>query len=593
MRRTRALAAVAAASILTVGPLAGLASAGGTTGVGTGTVSATALRIDLGSNGDLLSIRVLGDDGTSTIDPAKGTPISSETLRPLTITSKAVPALNLSVPPVSTTSKGAKDEKSVKPTMPSSPAFSGTLDALVSSLVDTAGARSGMSAGLADLKLAGGLVNVPSGLVQVASNAATGKATATRSITIPDVRVLDLSAVLDGLGLKLTDLSVDQVLGLLHGLGVALPGVADPAAVVAGLNTAIDAIQAQTGTLTASLCSTVDGLLSPLGGVTGLVDGVVDSLPQTPVDDVVDDVVDDLPILGDDDEGDGDGGLLDSVPHLLGASALPSDFSCSSLTGTVDDLLDTVQGTLGKVLAGGLVQLGETPLLSVKDVKVALTASATDALETSVADVTGSIGSVKVGNLAVPGISGLDLTAPAAALDQAAAAIQGAVGDVLQLVNAQLANLVKVDVLDIDEVVGAAGAYTHAASTVTALKATLTPPTGLVRAALIDTDAVPTSTVLGTLTTAVPAIAPLMGQLEASLGGLQALAGTSVVSVGELSGDATFRPASAGEAVGAPAGPAGGELPRTGGDAALPAMAAVALGGVALAMRRLVRSAKA
>jgi hypothetical protein len=591
MRRTRTLAAVAAASVLVVGPLAGLASAGSTTGVGTGTVSATALRVDLGANGDLLSIRVLGDDGTSTIDPAKGTPISSETVRPLTINSKAVPALNLSVPPVSSTSKGAEDKKSVKPALPSSPAFSGSLNALVSSLVDKAGARSGMSAALADLKLAGGLVNVPSGLVQVSSNAATGKATATRSITIPDVRVLDLSAVLDGLGLKLTDLSVDQVLGLLKGLGVTLPGVADPAAAVAALNSAIDAIQAQTGDLTASLCSSVDQLLSPLGGVTGLVGGVLDSLPDTPVDDVVDD----LPVIGDDDDG-GDGvvdDLLGSVPHLLGAAALPSDFSCSSLTGTVDDLLDTVQGTLGEVLAGGLVQLGSTPLLSVKDVKVALTASATDAVGTSVADVTGSIGSVKVGTLTVPGVSGLDLRAPAATLEQAAATIQGAVGNVLQLVDARLANLVKVDVLDIDKVVGAAGAYTHAASTVTALKATLTPPTGLLGAALIDTSAVPTSTVLGSLTTAVPAIAPLMGQLEASLGGLQALTGTSVISVGELSGDATFRPASAGEAFAGPAAAPTGELPRTGGDAALPAMAAVALGGVALAMRRLVRSAKA
>jgi hypothetical protein len=256
----------------------------------------------------------------------------------------------------------------------------------------------------------------------------------------------------------------------------------------------------------------------------------------------------------------------------------------------VQDLLTTVQGSLGKLLAGGLAELGDTALLSVKDVRVALVATATNAVGTSVADVTASIGSVKVGNLPVPGVSGLDLAAPIAALNGASAAIQGAVGAVLATVNAQLADLVKVDVLKIDKVLGAAGAYTHAASTVTALKATLTPP-AVSAAALIDLDAVPTSTVLGSLTTAVPAIAPLMGQLEATLGGIQALSAPSVVSIGELSGDATFRPTSASVPAGSPTDPAGGDLPRTGGNAAFPAMLAVALAGAALAIRRVVRSA--
>jgi len=592
MRRTRLAAAAAAATLLTVGPLAGFAGAGTPKGVGTGTVSATAVRIDLGANGDLLSVRVLGDDGTSTIDPTKGTPISSETLRPLTITSKRVPALNQSAAAVATTSKGAEDKKSVEPTVPATPAFTGKLNAVVSSLVDATGARSGMSAGLANLKLAGGLVHVPTGLVQVSSKAASGQATATRSITIPDMRVLDLSAVLDGLGLKLTDLSINQVLALLKGLGVTLPGIADPAAAVAALNSAIDTVKAQTGAITSQLCATVDGLLTPLGGVTGIVSGAVggaiNSLPQAPTSGGTST----LPGLG----GNAGGGgitLPPVLPPVLGlglhAAALPATFSCSNLTGTVQDLLTTVQSTLGKLLAGGLAQLGDTALLSVKDVKVALVATATDQVGTSVADVTASIGSVKVGNLAVPGVSGLDLAAPVATLNQATAAIQGAIGTVLSTVNAKLANLVKVDVLKIDKVVGTAGDYTHAVSTVTALKATLTPPTTL-GAALIDLTAVPTSTVLGTLTTVVPTIAPVMGQLEATLGGLQALSATSVVSVGELSGDATFRPVAA---TVAPGDPGPGELPRTGGDAAIPAMLAVALGGAALALRRLVRSSVA
>jgi hypothetical protein len=572
--------------------LSGFAGAATAKGVGTGTVSATAVRVDLGANGDILSVRVLGDDGTSTIDPAKGTPISSETLRPLTISSKAVPALNMSVPAVATTSSGAEDKKSVEPTVPSVPAFGGKLNAVVSSVIDAAGARSGMSAGLANLRLAGGLVQVPTGLVQVSSAAAGGSANATRSITIPSIRVLDLSAVLDGLGLKLTDLSVNQLLALLKGLGVTLPGVADPAAAVAALNRAIDTVKAATGNITAPLCATVDGLLAPLGGVTGLVGGAIGSLPQTPAGGLTST----LPTLGGNAGSSGGSVLPPVVGGVLGglgvhAAALPSTFSCSSLTGTVQDLLTTVQSTLGTLLAGALAQLGDTALLSVQDVKVALTATATDTVGTSVADVSASIGQVKVGNLAVPGVSGLDLTAPVASLNQATAAIQGAIGSVLATVNTQLANLVKVDVLKIDKVVGTAGSYTHAASTVTALKATLTPPVSL-GAALIDLSAVPTSTVLGTLTTAVPAIAPAMGQLEAALGGLQALSAPSSVTIGQLSGDAAFRPVAASVPAASTGGAPGGELPRTGGDAALPAMFAVALGGVALALRRLARSAR-
>ncbi|MCU1378679.1 MAG: hypothetical protein JWN29_1662 [Acidimicrobiales bacterium] len=588
MRPIRLLAAVAAGSLLAAGPLAGFASAADPAGVGTGTVSATAVRVDLGANGDLLSIRVLGDDGSSTIDPIKGARRSSETLRPLTISSKRIPALDLSVPAVATTSTGAEDKRAVEPAVPNQAAFSGKLNAIASSVVDGAGARAALSAGLANLKLAGGLVHVPTGLVQVSSRAAGAEASGSRSITIPDIRVLDLSAVLDGLGLKLTDLSVTQLLTLLRSLGVTLPGIADPAAAVAALNTAIDTVKAQTGALTAELCATVDGLLAALGGVTGLVGGAVNSLPQVPTGGATST----LPAIGTVPGGNVVLPIVNNVLPGLGlkAAALPTNFSCSNLTGTVQDLLTTVQSALGKVLAGGLAQLGDTALLSVKDVKVSLVATATDAVDTSVADVTASIGQVKVGNLAVPGVSGLDLAAPVATLNQAAAAIQSAVGSVLAAVNANLASLVKVDVLKIEKVVGSAGAYTHAASTVTALTATLTPPATL-GAALIDLTAVPTSTVLGTLATTVPTIAPVMGQLEATLGGLQALSGPSSVTIGQLTGDATFRPVAASVPGQAVTGVPTGELPRTGGDAALPAMAAVVLGGAALAIRRLLRIA--
>jgi len=596
MRRTTALLAAAAAAALVLGPLAAMADAGTVNGVGTGSVSSTVLGVALGSNGDVLDVRVLGDDGLSTIDPTKGTPVSSETFRPLSIASKAVPAVALTVPAIATTSSGTEDRKSVQPTLPNVPAFSGSLNAVLSSIVDASGARSGLQAGLANLKVAGGLVTVPTGVVQVATSAAKGSATGNRTITIPDVRVLDLSALLDGLGLQLTDLSVNQLLALLKSLGLTIQNLADPAGAITQLNGAINTLSTQTGTLTASLCNTVDGLLSgPLGGVTGVVGGAVSNLQTT-----VGTVVGTLPVAPPSPPAPGTPTVLDPVKTLiptlplgLHTSALADGFSCSNLLGaTVKDLLDKVDSTLATVLDSVLATVASTPLLEVKDINVGLVATAADTVGNSVADVTASIGQVKVGALAVPGISGLDLTAPAAQITQATSMIQGAVNNVLASINANLANLVKVDVLKIDKGVSAANGYTNATSTVTALRATLTPPaTPLTTSALLDLSGTPVSTLLTSISSTVPTLSPLMGQLEATLGGIQALRAPSVVTVGALSAAAAFRPVTAATpGIGAPT--TSGDLPRTGGDAALPAMVAVTLGGIAFALRRTLRAAK-
>jgi hypothetical protein len=588
MRPIRYLTAATALGMLVVGPLVGLAGAGPATGVGTGAVSATAVSVQLGANGDVLSVRLLGDDGTSTIDPAKGTPLSTESLVPLTVSSKTVPALNFTTPSLATSSSGTEDKKSSPDiAVPQTAVFSGKVNALLSSIVDAAGARSGLQAGLANLAVAGGLVHVPTGVVQVASQATGTSASGSRSITIPAVDVLDLSAVLDGLGLSLGDLPINTVLGLLARLGITVPNVTDPAAVVAGLNGAIDTLQGTTGPLTASICSTVDGLLAPLGGVTGLLSGGLAGLTGgTPPPAAG------LPPLPVTPSKPGSPVPLPSPGGLVGLRTQAVDtqaaaVSCASLTGTDTDLLNQVRSSLGGLLAGVLATLDGTPLLSVTDVKVGLVATATDKVATSVADVTASIGSVKVGNLAVPKISGLDLTAPAAVINQAAADIQAAVGGVLATINASLANLVKVDVLQITKGVDATGGYTNAHSAVTALRATLDPGGLLGKAALLDQATTPVSSVLGGLGTAVPPLAPLMGQLEGALGGVQALSGPSVVTVGELSGSAAYRATVAA----APGSTPGGTLPRTGRDAALPAMMAVLLGGAALAIRKVLRAA--
>jgi hypothetical protein len=110
---------------------------------------------------------------------------------------------------------------------------------------------------------------------------------------------------------------------------------------------------------------------------------------------------------------------------------------------------------------------------------------------------------------------------------------------------------------------------------------------------LLDLSGTPVSSLLTSIASTVPTLTPLMGQLEATLGGIQALSAPSVVTVGTLSAAAAFRPVTAPGTtpqIGTPT--TSGELPRTGGDAAIPAMFAVAIGGVAFATRRMVRAAK-
>jgi hypothetical protein len=573
--RTRRLLGAATAAVLIAAPFAASASAANAAkkGVGTGTISTSVLELAIGG-GDVLSVRVLGNDVTSTIDGAGS---ASTNLVPIAIASKLAPALDAASPAVSTSSTGAKDEKTHEAAVPAVPGFAGSLNAAVSSVVDAAGARSGLAAGLANLSLAGGLAKVPQGVLDLSTDASATQTVAAQTLRIPSATVLDLSALLEGLGLKLSDLSVDTLLDLVEGLGLPLNGVADPRALVNDLNEAVATLEGETGTITAEVCSTVDGILGggldTVGGVVGGVVGEVDAVTPAP-----------LPDLG-------------GVVGGLFAAGLLGDLDCDDLVGLdVADVLQDVEDTLGSLLGGILKALDGVALLSVQGIEVSIASTATDAVETSVADVTAKIGSVKVGSLPVPGVADLDLTAPAAIVNQAAEAIQAQLNGVLATINSQLTGIVDVDVLDIEEVVGSKDGVVEALSKVTALRATITPPTGLLSAAVVDVDGTIAGALAG-LGTALPALDPLMSQLEGALGGVDALTERTVLTVGTVSADAAFRPAAAqltpGGGPGDPGSGTGtgtpGTLPRTGTDAALPAMAAVALAGMALAIRRLLR----
>lgn len=565
MRTTRLLGA-ATAAVLIAAPFAGTAAAAdaAAVGVGTGTISASVLELTVGG-GDVLSVRVLGNDVTSTID---GPGSASTSLAPIAVASDVAPALNVASPTVSTSSTGAADERRHEAAVPAVPGFAGSLNAAVSSVVDAAGARAGLAAGLANLSLAGGLAKVPQGVIDLSTDASGTRTVSTSTLSIPSATVLDLSALLEGLGLDLADVSVDTLLDLVERLGLPLNGVADPRALVEDLNEAIDTLEGTSGTITAEVCTTVDAILGggidTVGGVVGGVGSDVDAVTPSP-----------LPDLGE-------------VVSGVFAAQLLGDVDCDDLVGLeVEDVLQDVEDTLGVLLDGILKALDGVALLSLQGVEIGLGSTATDAVETSVADVTAKIGSVKVGSLPVPGVADLDLTAPAAIVNQAAEAIQAQLDGVLGTINSQLIGIVDVDVLDIEELVGSAeGGVVEAISKVTALRATITPPTGLLSAAAIDVEGT-VADALAQLGTALPALDPLMAQLEGALGGVDALTDTTVLTVGTVSATSAFRPVAAQAAPGGGSGT--GTLPRTGTDAALPAMAAVALAGMAMAIRRLLR----
>ena len=75
MRKTRMFAAaVSLAALLGATAAAGGTATAQTNGVGTTKATTTAVNVALGSNGSLLNVRVLGDDGSANIDPKQGTP---------------------------------------------------------------------------------------------------------------------------------------------------------------------------------------------------------------------------------------------------------------------------------------------------------------------------------------------------------------------------------------------------------------------------------------------------------------------------------------------------------------------------------------
>lgn len=559
MRMKRLLGTATATAVLLAGPLSmtaasaqeAKAGADASTGVGTGSVRSTLLGVDIGS---LLNLSVLDDQSLSTIDPVNGEPVSSAVLNLLSVSSSVLG--DLALPLASTSTTGAEDRAEVSHSTAANgiplPVVDGLLRGTLSSVVDENGARSSLLAGIGGdgLGLVGGLLGLADApeAVTFTTNAAPVNAEGIRGLNIPALDLLNLGNLLQGIGLPLEDLPLTDLVGLLEGLGIesvlvdgSQLATDDIVSTVTGLVESLVPLDAApvNAPLDGGLCETVDGILDPvpaLGGIGGLIPG---GTPDTTCAELI---------------------ALPSVP-------------------VVSELLTSVVDLLTPILEGVLPALDGFELLSVRDVQAGMVARATDSLESSVADVVASIGSVKVANLSL--FENLDLTQDLALLsglgDTIASTLNSALG---------LSGLLDVDLLKITEEVVADGDYTKALSSLTAVGVTVNPLAGILQASGDEPTA---SGILG----ANGLTGGGMGLLGGLLGGVTSVLSEGVgINVGTLASEGSFTVAGKTPTLVDPpkVSTPDGKLPRTGASTALPAAMAVLLAGAALGVRRLVRS---
>lgn len=540
MNIKRFLAAGTALGLLGLMGTAGLADAQAA-GVGTSKASTTILNVDLG---DALKLRVGGDDAQSSTDPQIGPAGAYSRLVGLEASSSLLPALNVRIPDPAIESRtpGGAPEASLADvdltsgiaalpgvSVPASVA-TGTLDATLRSVLDGAAARSSMDAAVSNLGLAGGLLSAEELSSTLATGAGATQADGTRSVNVGAINVLDLGALLDGLGMTLSDLPVKTVSDLLAGLGVQVPNVpqgSDLQSYVAALNKAIDDVQATIDTTSQTVTGTVD---STVAGVLGSLE---------------------LP-----------------VPT--------TESTVSQVMGTVDGLQETLTGTL----IDALNVLDGLTLLRLDGATVGIATKAAHTVEQSAADVTAEIGGITLGGISLPGV---DLGAAASQVNGLVATVNNTLSGALGTIHPSLGNLVSVSVLDQLESVTADNGYVRSRAGITALTASIVPPAEL--AAIVSTiqSATGIGDTLKGLGAPVPGFGAAMTDLENTLGavtGILANGATLKVADVQSASDFTF----------SASGPVPvSELPRTGGYPALATLAAI-LVIAAIGTRRLAVS---
>jgi hypothetical protein len=270
------------------------------------------------------------------------------------------------------------------------------------------------------------------------SSVGVNSSTVSRDVSIGDVNVLNLRDLLDQFGVDPLEMACDAIEATGHELGqdavtgtacsqldditapvtgaipVGLGEIDDTETVLGALSTALGLICV--GPL-ATACDTVTPLISTatsdidaIQADPGATCAIVDEQLATVTSDV-EAVLAELNVLN------GVGGALDG---LLGGVLAPVSSQVDAL-GTATDALDTACNTL----AGVIDDLLDTSLLSLDLIKVTMDLAAKT---TPAAVATGTIGSLKVGNLTV--VDANDLVALGGQLNAAIDTVESTLGDV-------------------------------------------------------------------------------------------------------------------------------------------------------------------
>ena len=541
-----------------------------TPGIGTSIVETSIAELDLG---DILSTRILGDDSIATIDKSVlAVPEAATILRPLSITSELLPALNKEIAPVETRSTGAENKMDYSTDLGNvllPQIVDGSLTpATLSAIVDSTGAKAGLTNTLTNLVLGSGLLTVDSITAGLGANSLKDSTTSTRGVDVGAISGLNLGALLAGLGLPLNALALPDITELTDQLG--LLGAGNP---VADLLDDLDVV----GTVPTTNTE-LDGLVSGIQGQIAAATAAITALTDLGV------VCAAVPLNT----------LALAAPLLanLATLGLPLTANCNATLAALPGLLAADQLDLGGLLSGLLGMLDDIELLNVSGLEVGLTSKATDSVETSVAQVTAALGSLQVGNLEV--IDGLDLGSATSQLVGTVAEVTSDLDSVLGVIG--LSGLIDLSLLDTTGtgVSKTPTGYVQSVSKLVGVDLSIVPPEGL-DGLVAGLPVVGSS--IGGLLTAVPGFSSLpalpgtlgMESLNTLLGGgaLDALEDGARLQLASVEGVALFLPQTAGG--GTPTG-TGGTLPRTGGDAGMTAfaVAAVIMAMLGMGIRRRV-----
>lgn len=424
IRRLAAVAVAAAALVAATAPV-GAQEAGQTTpppaGVGSTTGNTTLLGIQIGGEGGLLDLELLGEHGTTLLDAVQGVPSALARLLPLSLTSSLLPGLaDAGLPTIESRSTGPEDSRTSSlldlGALSAQLGLPGLLGGQIqpadlTTAVDTSGARSLVSSAVTGITALGGLLGLDALTLDLGSLAAPGSSNAERGVTLASLDVLTLDGLLGLLGIALEDLPLDAALGLLDSLGLPLGGLG-------------------VGSL-GELDTLLDSLLTNIGGLLGsIVTGVCDPL---------------APILG-----------------LLG-------IDCTMVTDTLVGLVDQLRG----LVVGIIDTLTGTPLLSFDGISLDVVARAGATVADSVADVVSTIGGIRVAGLSLPGI---DLQSTLRQVDALVDTITDTLNGVLGGILPGLGNLLDIDLLDEETSVVQSTSGVTASSAVTGLRITIDPP---------------------------------------------------------------------------------------------------------------------